>query len=89
MGSFFVHKIIKFTMKNLCLLDGELNKKYRVCEIKLDKKLVTHLSNLGLEKDGEIILLKHNYFKSTFLVKFMQINYAIDREILKGIFVYE
>ena len=76
-------------MKKLCLIDGDLNKKYKIFELKLEEKFVTHLQHFGLEKDTEIILLKYNYFKTTFLVKFLQINYAVDRKILEGIFVYE
>ena len=76
-------------MKKLCLVDGDFNKKYKIFEVKLEEKIASHLKKLGREKDTESILLKHNYFKTTFLVKFLQINYAVDRKILEGIFVYE
>ena len=76
-------------MKKVCLVDGKLNKKYVVCELKLKEKILHHLTNFGLTKNTEIILLKHNYFKSSFLVKILNINYVVDVEILKGIFVYE
>ena len=76
-------------MKKVCLMDAKPNKKYCVCEISLEEKIKAHLSNLGLEINTEIILLKHNYLKTTFLIKFLNINYAVDGQILKGIFVYE
>ena len=81
-------KIINFSMKEMCLLDVKLGQEYVISKINLNEKLAHHLCVFGVEKFGKIMVLKHNYFKTSFLIKILNISYAIDRAVCEGIFVY-
>ena len=88
-SSFFVLKIINFIMKEICFFDAKIGKEYVVSKIILEENLKCRLSSLGIEENSKIKLLKYNLFKSAFLIKNLNILYAIDKIICKGIFVYE
>ena len=76
-------------MKEICFFDAKIGREYVVSKIILEENLKCHLSSLGIEENCKIKLLKHNFFKSAFLIANLNIFYAIDKTICKGIFVYE
>lgn len=77
-------------MKYLILSETKFNTNYVIFKIKIeDKNIKLHLNNLGFEEGQKIQILKSNYFRKTFLVKVMGINYAVDKKIIDNIIVYE
>ncbi len=76
-------------MKEICLLNAKLGQEYIISNVKLGEKIAIHLGVFGIEKFGKIKILKHNYFKTSFLIKILNISYAIDRRICEEIFVFQ
>ena len=75
-------------MNEKCLIDLKLNEAALIKKVVIDdEKIKVQLSNLGFLVGEEIKLLNYNYNKESYLVKVMNINYAIDRKICKGIIV--
>lgn len=76
-------------MNKIKLSECEINKSYRICEVKEENKtILAQLKNLGFTNNEKVVLLKSNYRKKSFLVKIMGINYAIDKLICDKILVY-
>ena len=77
-------------MNEKCLADLKINEVAKIKQINIkDEKVKMQLSNLGFIIGEKIKLLKYNYNKEGFLVKVMNVNYAIDRKICEGIIVCE
>lgn len=77
-------------MNEKCLVDLKINEVAKIKQINIkDEKVKMQLSNLGFIIGEKIKLLKYNYNKEGFLVKVMNVNYAIDRKICEGIIVCE
>lgn len=77
-------------MNEKCLVDLKINEVAKIKQINIkDEKVKMQLSNLGFIIGERIKLLKYNYNKEGFLVKVMNVNYAIDRKICEGIIVCE
>ena len=76
-------------MKEICLVDAKLGVEYVISRINLKEKIAEHLSVFGIEKLSRIKVLKHNFFKTSFLIKILNTSYAIDRCVCDEIFVYE
>lgn len=75
-------------MKILNLLDAEYNKDYFIEDIKTDdEKIKLRLNDLGFLKNEKIKLLNNNYGKTTFLVKVMGVNYAVDKNVCEEIYI--
>lgn len=70
------------------LFDAEFKKEFIIKKIILeDKKVQEMLSNLGVKENEKIKKICSNYFKNSFMVSVVGINFALDKQILKGIFV--
>ena len=70
------------------VIDLKINESGVIKKIKLnDEKIKRQLINLGFIEGEEIKLLNYNYNKESYLVKVMNINYALDKKICKGIVV--
>lgn len=54
-----------------------------------DENIKRQLANLGFYKGEEIKLLNYNYNKESYLVKVMNVNYAVDKKICEGIVICE
>ena len=77
-------------MNEKCLVDLKINEVAKIKQINIkDEKVKMQLSNLGFIIGEKIKLLKYNYNKEGFLVKVMNVNYAVDRKICEGIIVCE
>lgn len=77
-------------MNEKCLVDLKINEVAKIKQINIkDEKVKAQLQNLGFITGEEIKLLKYNYNKEGFLVKVMNVNYAVDRKICEGIIVCE
>ncbi|MBQ4541584.1 MAG: ferrous iron transport protein A [Clostridia bacterium] len=77
-------------MNEKCLVDLKINEVAKIKQINIkDEKVKTQLKNLGFIIGEKIKLLKYNYNKEGFLVKVMNVNYAVDRKICEGIIVCE
>lgn len=87
---FYFAKIIDLNMGEIKLSDAAYKTVYKVsCVQTEDKKLLLHLSNLGIEAGESIQKLASNYGKKSFLVKAMGINYSLDKRVCEMIFVHE
>ena len=74
--------------KRLC--DGQFNKLYRVCDIKInDEKIKCQLKNCEIEIGSELKIISGNFGRKTFLVEVCGINYALSRNICEKIIVNE
>lgn len=70
-------------MNNILLSNANSNHTYIIKKINIeDKSLLQQLNNIGLTVGEEITLIKTNYGKKSFLVKVMNVNFAIDKQIL-------
>ena len=78
MSYFFYALKIKFNMNEKRLVDLKIN------EVSVIKK---QIKNLGFIEGEEIKLLNYNYNKECYLVKVMNINYAVDKKICEEIIV--
>lgn len=73
-----------------CLIDLQKNKQAKIEKIKIkDERVKLQLNNLGFIVGEEIELLNYNYNKTSYLIKVMGVNYAIDKIICENIFVNE
>lgn len=89
MGYFFYAQKIKFIMSK-SLINLQKNKQAKIEKIEIkDNKVKLQLKNLGFEIGEEIKLLNYNYNKTSYLIKVMGVNYAIDKTICENIFVDE
>ena len=90
MSYFFYVKKIKFTMKEKCLVNLKINETSIIKKIEVkDEKINKQLFNLGFMPGEKIKLLNYNFNKQSYLVKVMNINYAIDKKICEGIVLCE
>ena len=68
----------------------EIGKVYKILNLNItDENVKRQLLNLGFLKNEKIKLLNHNFNKKGFLIKVMEINYAIDKNICDKIEVYD
>ena len=75
-------------MTEKSLIDLKLNEIALIKKVVIeDEKIKVQLSNLGFLVGEEIKLLNYNYNKESYLVKVMNINYAIDKKICERIIV--
>ena len=75
-------------MNEKLLVDLKINEVCVIKKIRLEnEKIKNQLSSLGFLEGEEIRLLNYNYNKKSYLVKVMNINYAIDKKICEGIVV--
>lgn len=83
-------KIIKFNMNICCVCECKFNTVYKIEKIGLIKEeLKKQLNNFGFIKNEELVVLKTNYGKSSFLIEVMNVKYALDKKICEQIFVKE
>ncbi len=88
MSYFFYAQKIKFNMKEKRLVDLKVNEFGVIKRIQIkDENIKKQIINLGFIEGEEIKLLNHNYNKESYLVKVMNINYAIDKKICEEIIV--
>lgn len=77
-------------MKILSLDKCKLKKQYLIYDIKIsDQNIKRHFENLLITKGEKIEICHKNYGCKAFIVKVLGINYAIEKEICKEIFVYD
>ena len=77
-------------MKEKCLVNLKINETSIIKKIEVkDEKINKQLFNLGFMPGENIKLLNYNFNKQSYLVKVMNINYAIDKKICEGIVLYE
>ncbi len=82
-------KIINFNMKECRVCDLKENDICKILELKFDDyALKKQLENLGFLKHQNLMVVKISFGAKTYLVKVMGINYAIDKKIAEGVFVY-
>jgi len=87
-GSFFMCKIIKFSMRKMNLTECCLNKNYVIVNFEiLDEDVKNHLKNLGFDVNEKIKVLHINFGRSAYLVKVLGIKYAIDKRVACGVIV--
>lgn len=79
-------KIEKFDEKSL--LNVKKNTKYKIKDIKIQNtEIVTLLSNLGINKNENVTVLKSNYLNKTILINISGTNFALDSHLCEGIIV--
>lgn len=70
------------------LSELKINEISTIKELKIDSyNIKTQLNKLGFIKGEKIKLLNYNYNKESYLVKVMNVNYAVDKKICEGIIV--
>lgn len=77
-------------MRTKCLSECEIDKEYLIAYLNIkNKKLLKHLENLMINQHKKIKIMHKSYRNRNFIIKVMDINYAIDENIIQGIFVYD
>ena len=75
-------------MNKIRLSDAQKFKEYYIDEVNVkDEFIKTRLEKFGVLENHKIKLLFNNYGKSSFLIKVMDIKYAIDKKICDEIYV--
>ena len=72
------------------LSDCKLGKSYLIKELKIqNKSLLDHLRELYIKENTKITLLHRSYGNKVFMIKALDVNYALDKNICDKVIVYD